>query len=261
MRLRLTIAYDGRPFAGWQSQPGGNTVQDHLERAMGVILKTAPPPVVHGSGRTDAGVHALGQVAHCEVPDHSRMDEAAWRRALNVHLPPGIRVMEVHFAEADFHARFDAAGKTYRYRIWNDEVLPPLEAGLAWHIPHRLDFPLLAEACRLCEGTHDFKAFAANRGDGKDDGRDTVRHLWSVTLSQEGPCLTLTFHGSGFLYKMVRMLTGSLMRVAMGRVSVSWLTELLTTPAGKKTHHTAPADGLCLVQVDYANRPESPVRS
>jgi tRNA pseudouridine38-40 synthase len=251
MRLRLTIAYDGRSFAGWQSQPGGNTVQDHLEAAMGRILKLDEPPAVHGSGRTDAGVHALGQVAHCDIPSESRMDTAAWRRALNVHLPPGIRVMEAAFADEAFHARFDATGKTYRYRIWNDEVLPPLEAGLAWHVPHRLDLALLEEACRLCEGTHDFAAFAANRGDGKDEGRDTVRHLWSVRAGKEGLCLTLTFHGSGFLYKMVRLLTGSVMRVAMGRAQVSWLQELLSAPKGNKSHHTAPADGLYLVGVDY----------
>jgi tRNA pseudouridine38-40 synthase len=251
MRLRLTIAYDGRPFAGWQSQPAGNTVQDHLEAALGRILKMETPPAVHGSGRTDAGVHALGQVAHCDVPDTSRMDTAAWRRALNVHLPPGIRIMEVTPAAGNFHARFDAAGKTYRYRVWNDEVLPPLEAGLAWHVPHRLDLALLEEACRSCEGTHDFGAFAANRGDGKDEGRDTVRHLWSVRLERESPCLILTFHGSGFLYKMVRLLTGSLMRVAMGRAPVFWLQQLLTASGGKKSHHTAPADGLYLVSVDY----------
>src|SRR6188768_1671210 len=98
MRFRLTIAYDGRPFAGWQSQPGGNTVQDHMEKALGLILKQDPPPVIHGSGRTDAGVHAVGQVAHCEVPETSRMDPAAWVRALNVHLLPAIRVMEVSSA-------------------------------------------------------------------------------------------------------------------------------------------------------------------
>lgn len=255
MRLRFLIAYDGRPFAGWQSQAGGNTVQDHLEAALGRILKVARPPAVHGSGRTDAGVHALGQVAHCEVPDTCRLDPAAWRRALNVHLPPGIRVMEVAPAAPDFHARFDASGKTYRYRLWNAEVLPPLEAGLIWHVPHTLDFSALADGCRLLEGTHDFRAFAANRNDGKDASRDTVRHLWSIRLDRNGPEVTLTFHGSGFLYKMVRMLTGSLIRVAMARAPITWLQSLLTHPSSGKTHHTAPADGLYLVRVEYAETP------
>ena len=251
MRLRFTIAWDGRPYAGWQSQPGGNTVQDHLEAAVARVLKLPAPAAVHGSGRTDTGVHGLGQVAHCDVPDTCRMDMDAWRRALNVHLPPSIRVLEAAVAPPEFHARFDAAGKTYRYRIWTAPVLPPLEAGLAWHVPHTLDRVLLAAACRMCEGEHDFTAFAANRGDGKDAGRDTVRRIWSVTAAEEGPLLTLTFHGNGFLYRMVRLLTGSIVRVAQGRAPLSWLQYLLTAPPGEKSHHTAPADGLYLVSVDY----------
>src|SRR5688572_25848748 len=226
MRLRLTIAYDGRPFAGWQSQPGGNTVQDRLEAAFGCILKRSDPLPVHGSGRTDAGVHALGQVAHCDVPDDWRMDMPAWRRALNVHLPPGIRIVEVVPSDEKFHARFDAAGKTYRYRIWNHEVLPPLEVGLAWQVPQHLDDAVIEECCRLCEGTHDFAAFAANRGDGRDEGRDTVRHLWSIRMERQNSCISLTFHGSGFLYRMVRMLTGSVVRVAMNRAPKAWLQQL-----------------------------------
>lgn len=252
MRVRLTIAYDGRPFAGWQSQPGGNTVQDLLEAAVGRILKTEQPVPVHGSGRTDAGVHALGQVAHVDVPDTCRMDVAAWRRALNGQLPPAIRVLAVARAADEFHARFQAAGKTYRYRIWNDEVLPPLEAGLAWQMPHRMDFTGLEAACRLCEGRRDFSAFAANRCDGKDANRDKVRELFRVKLEHAAPLITLTFHGSGFLYKMVRLLTGSMVRVARGREPLSWLAHLLTAPPGEKSHHTAPADGLYLVSVDYA---------
>jgi tRNA pseudouridine38-40 synthase len=254
MRLRLTIAYDGRPFAGWQSQPGGNTVQDHLEAALAKILKTDPPPVIHGSGRTDTGVHALGQVAHFDAPESCSMDTGAWLRALNVHLPPAIRIMEMQAAEPGFHARFDATGKTYRYRIWNADVLPPLEAGRAWHVPRAIDFPLLADACRMCEGTHDFSAFAANRGDGKDAGRDTVRTLWSVGIDRDGPCLTLTFRGTGFLYKMVRLLTGSLVRVALHRAPAAWMQQLLSFPGDAKTHHLAPADGLYLVNVEYSDQ-------
>lgn len=251
MRLRLTIAYDGRPFAGWQSQAGGNTVQDHLERSVQRVLKLDAKPVIHGSGRTDAGVHGLAQVAHVDVPDGCRMEMAAWVRALNVHLPAAIRVTSVSPSTPEFHARFDATGKIYRYRIWHAPILPPLEAGLAWHVPHQLDFATLSAACRLCEGEHDFTAFAANRGDGKDEGRDAVRELWSVTVDHPAPLLTLTFHGSGFLYKMVRLLTGSFIRVAMGRAPVSWLEHLLTAPPREKTHYLAPADGLYLAEVEY----------
>ena len=219
-------------------------MQDLLEAAAAEILKVEPPVAMHGSGRTDAGVHALGQVAHFDVPDTCRMDEGAWRRALNVHLPPGIRVMAVTRVADDFHARFQAAGKTYRYRIWNDDVLPPLEAGLAWQVPHRMDFTGMKAACRMCEGRHDFTAFAANRGDGKDADRDKVRELFSVKLEHTAPLIALTFHGSGFLYKMVRLLTASIVRVAQGREPLSWLAHLLTAPPGEKSHHTAPADGL-----------------
>lgn len=252
MRLRLLIAYDGRPFAGWQSQPGGNTVQDHLEKAVSLVLKSDTRVVVHGSGRTDAGVHALAQCAHFDAPETPSLGPAAWRRALNVHLPPAIRVMEVAPAADHWHARFDAAGKTYRYRLWTGPILPPHEAGLAWHVPQRLDPAVLADACRFCEGRHDFRSFAANRGDGKDATRDTVRELWSLSAESDGPLLTLTFHGSGFLYKMVRLLTGGIVRVAQGRAPLSWLEHLLTAPPGEKCHYAAPADGLYLVSVDYA---------
>ncbi len=230
-------------------------MQDHLERSVQRVLKLDTRPVIHGSGRTDAGVHGLGQVAHVEVPDDCRMEMAAWVRALNVHLPAAIRVMAAAQAAPDFHARFDATGKTYRYRIWHAPILPPLEAGLAWHVPHPVDFSLLKAACQLCEGTHDFTAFAANRGDGRDEGRDAVRHLWSIGVDHPAPLLTLTFHGSGFLYKMVRLLTGSIIRVAMGRAPVSWLEHLLTAPPGEKTHYLAPADGLYLTEVEYPVEP------
>jgi tRNA pseudouridine38-40 synthase len=252
MRLRFTIAWDGRPFAGWQSQPGGNTVQDLLEAAVARVLKLPEPVAVHGSGRTDAGVHGLGQVAHCVVPKSCRMDAVAWRRAINVHLPPTIRVLEVKRAAEGFHSRFDATGKTYRYRLWTGAVLPPLEAGLAWHVPHPIDMDLLEAACARCRGEHDFAAFAANRRDGKDDVRDTVRRLWRVEVQSEGPLVTLTFQGNGFLYRMVRLLTGSIVRVAHGRAPLSWLEHLLTAPKGEKSHYTAPAGGLYLVEVSYA---------
>lgn len=251
MRLRFTIAWDGRPFAGWQSQPHGNTVQDFMEAAVAKVLKSPAPVRVQGSGRTDTGVHALGQIAHCDVPDGWRMDVAAWRRALNVHLPPAIRVLEVTPAAENFHARFDAAGKTYRYRLWTGDVLPPLEAGLAWHVPQPLVLQALEAACRQCEGKHDFASFAANRGDGKDEGRDTVRSIWRVQVEGTGPLVSLTFHGSGFLYRMVRLLTGSIVRVAQGRAPLSWLEHLLNAPPGEKSHYAAPADGLCLMSVDY----------
>ena len=248
-RLRLTLAYDGRPFAGWQSQPSGQTVQDTLEKALLQILPDQPLRVT-ASGRTDAGVHALGQVVHFDTPAGSSLPPDAWLRALNVHLPPSIRVMESRVVPDTFHARFDATGKTYRYRLWTGAVLPPLEAGLACHHPRPLDLTALTGACVALQGTHDFTNFAAFRGH-EDGTEDNVRTLWTVEPGVQGAVLTLTFHGSGFLYKMVRLLTGGLLRVATGRVSLTWLTDLLQRRVPGKCAHVAAAAGLYLVEVDY----------
>lgn len=248
-RFCLTLAYDGRPFAGWQSQPSGQTVQDTLERAIHKILPAHPTRVL-ASGRTDAGVHALGQVVHFTTPTENTLRPEAWQRALNVHLPPSIRVMQSAIVPDTFHARFDATGKTYRYRVWTGPVLPPLEAGLACHHPRALDYEDLKVACVMLTGSHDFTNFAAFRGNERGT-EDNTRTLWSVIPHLQGNLLTLTFHGSGFLYKMVRLLTGALLRVAAKQETLDWLSALLHRQAPGKCAHVAPADGLYLVQVDY----------
>ena len=245
-RLRLTVAYDGRPFDGWQSQARGNTIQDHLETAFARLCGGHRIPV-HGSGRTDAGVHALGQVAHADVPDRTRHTPERWRAALNSYLPAEIRVMEVRFARPGFHARFVAKGKIYRYRIWNAPVLDPLENGRAWHFPAPLDFAVLRQAADLLVGQHDFAAFAANRGKPVES---TVRTIRRVALQRRSALVTLDFEGDGFLYKMVRLLTGSIVRCAQGRASLAWINELLAAN-GMKTSFAAPADGLYLMRVLY----------
>lgn len=249
-RLRLLIAYDGRPYAGWQSQPSGLTVQDTLEQAFPKILPDLPAPRLSASGRTDAGVHALGQVAHFDTPAGSTLPPEAWQRALNVHLPPTIRIMSCAVVPDTFHSRFDATGKTYQYRLWTGRVLPPLEAGLACHHPRPIDFDALAEACAAISGTHDFSGFAAFRGN-EDGSEDNVRTLWSVQPRRLGDLLEINFHGSGFLYKMVRLLTGALLRVATGREPLCWLTDLLHRRVSGKCQHVASADGLYLISVDY----------
>ena len=249
MRLRLTIAYDGRPFGGWQSQPNADTVQDRLESAAAEIGGRAVR--IHGSGRTDAGVHALAQVAHFDPPQHLTMNPANWLPALNTKLPPTIRVMECAEVPADFHARFSATGKHYRYRISTRPVLPPLDAGLAWHQPQGFDPELLQAALDLFQGHHDFRAFGARRGN-ETPATDFHRTLSEVSchLSDDGPLLN--FHGDGFLYKMVRMLTGSAVAVATGKLLLEDLAELLNTPGPTdRTRHCAPADGLTLVGVAY----------
>ena len=245
-RLRLTVAYDGRPFAGWQSQARGNTVQDYLEAAFAKLCGGQRIPI-HGSGRTDAGVHAIGQVAHVDVPDRVRHTPERWRGALNSYLPPEIRVLAVHLARPDFHARFLARGKVYRYRIWNAPVLDPLEHGRVWHFPHPLDLSTLQCASELLLGEHDFAGFSANRG--KPD-ENTVRTIRRIAVRRRAALIIMDFEGDGFLYKMVRLLTGTMVRCAQGRASLEWISELLAAN-GKKTSFAAPAEGLYLLRVQY----------
>jgi tRNA pseudouridine38-40 synthase len=247
LRLRLLIAYDGRPFRGWQSQATKDAVQDHLEAA---FARTIGEKVsVQGSGRTDAGVHALAQVAHADVPAE-RLAVEAWRGALNNFLPPEIRVLRVTRAAAEFHARFDARGKIYTYRIWNETYLHPLEIGRAWHMPSSLDLEILRTGADLYVGRHDFAGFAANRSAGYA-AENTVRTIHRVALTQRGHLLTLRFEGDGFLYKMIRLLTGTLVRCAQGRAELDFIRDLLAAQGARKTSFAAPADGLYLTKVLY----------
>lgn len=244
-RLRLTVAYDGRPFRGWQSQATKDAVQDFIEGAF--IKIVGKRVVVIGSGRTDAGVHALGQVAHASIPK-GRLAARQWRDALNAHLPDEIRVLRASKAPADFHAQYHAQGKEYIYRIWNGPFLHPLEIGRAWFVPRRLDLDRMRECARLLEGTHDFAGFAANRGEPVED---TERTIHSIRIARRGGLLTLRFTGDGFLYRMVRLLTGTLIRCAEGRAGPEFLAELLGAKGAKKTHFQAPAEGLYLARVIY----------
>jgi len=249
MRLRLTIAYDGRSYGGWQSQPNADTIQDRLEAAAVEIGGQAVR--IHGSGRTDSGVHALGQVAHFDPPGHLTMNPANWLPALNTKLPPTIRVMECEEVPADFHARFSATTKHYRYRISTRPVLPPLDAGLAWHLPQGCDPDLLQAALDLFQGTHDFRAFGARRGnETPDTDFHRTLHQAACTWTDDGPLID--FRGDGFLYKMVRMLTGSALAVAGGKLPIEDFKSLLHSPGpSDRTMHCAPAAGLTLMGVDY----------
>ena len=246
-RIKLTIAYDGASFEGWQSQPGGGTVQDRLQAAISGIA--AGEVRVSGSGRTDTGVHALGQVAHFDAPEGSRMDAGAWLRAINTKLPAAIRVMAAEQTDDEFHARFSAVGKTYRYKIDTSPVAQPLRAGRVWHHPGGLDVEALREACGLYLGEHDFASFAANRRDGKDP--NTLRTISAVDVEAGGGTVAISFSGNGFLYKMVRLLVGGAVRVAEGREDVSWIQRLLDEPGVAKCQYCAPGGGLYLVEVDY----------
>jgi tRNA pseudouridine38-40 synthase len=244
-RLKLIVAYDGAPFDGWQSQQHHNTIQDELERAFKEI--GGEHARVHGSGRTDAGVHALAQCAHIDVPDR-RLSVERWRNALNAVLPPAIRVLRCRYVSPDFHARFSAKQKTYRYRMWAGPVLPPLELNRAWHIQTSLDVDLLKAAGRKFVGKHDFGAFAANRGKKEEN---TVRTISSLEIRRRGPDLAIEVTGDGFLYKMVRLMVGSMIRVALGKVELQEITSKLNSGESANARYVAPGYGLYLVKVWY----------
>jgi len=240
----MIIAYDGTPFAGWQSQLHRNTIQDHLERAFERV--TSRRVRVHGAGRTDAGVHALAQCVHADVGKF--LTPARWLKAMNALLPPAIRVLRCRYVSSDFHARLSAKGKIYRYRIWFAPVLPPFEYRRAWHIPRPLDIKILTEAAKQFVGTHDFTGFAANRGKAEES---TIRTIYSVRVTQKGSCVTIEFDGDGFLYKMVRLIVGSLVKYALGKMRTEDLTWRLDSGQTRAARFAAPAEGLFLVRVRY----------
>jgi tRNA pseudouridine38-40 synthase len=254
-KLKLIVTYDGAPFAGWQSQSHRNTVQDHLERAFERI--TGKAVRIHGAGRTDAGVHALAQCAHVDVLKSLPPDR--WIKALNALLPPAIRVLRCRYVSQDFHARLSAKGKIYRYRIWIAPVLPPFEYRRAWHLAQPIDLKILKSAAKHFVGTHAFAAFAANRGKSAsrtDSSRGEpepgkIRTINSVRVHQKGPCLTIEFDGNGFLYKMVRLIVGALVKCALGKMRVEEITSRLHSGKVSSARFAAPAEGLYLVRVRY----------
>lgn len=253
-RFRIDVAYDGRPYSGWQSQVGGNTIQDILLEAARKICPEIAG--IHGSGRTDAGVSAEKQVAHFDAPAELRMRGPEWQKALNSSLPATIRVMNCGEIDAEFHARFSAEQKLYRYLVSFADVLPPLDAGLVWHQRGFDRFEELSAGVSHFCGEHDFRAFSANRGDGFDETRDTIRSI-SRAECVRAPQQRLIFYfqGSGFLYKMVRFLVGSAFYYAHGKLSSEELLSLLGGhDSGEKAPFCAPAAGLSLENVVYSGK-------
>src|SRR5437588_1398445 len=244
-RLKLVISYDGRDFAGWQSQRHGNTVQDRLEEAFERICGSRL--AVTGSGRTDAEVHALGQCAHVDVPA-AQFAAERWLKALNGVLPQTIRILRARFVPKSFHARFSAKGKVYRYRIINGLVRPPLEIGRAWHIAAPVERDLLGRAAALFAGRHDFAAFAANRG---KEELSTMRTIEYVRVASRRSLIEIEFLADGFLYKMVRLMVGAIVRCALERESLQSIELRLERPSWAPARLVAPAAGLYLVRVCY----------
>jgi tRNA pseudouridine38-40 synthase len=242
--IKLTIAYDGTEFVGWQRQENGVSIQGVIEDALARIDGAAV--TLHGAGRTDAGAHALGQVASARVA--ADLDDATMMKALNGSLPEAIRVTAVQTMPADFHARFSATGKSYEYRIWNEPVVPPFIRLYAWHVPERLDIEAMRDAARAIVGAHDFAGFRSARS----INHTTVREMTSTGWRVPGDgMLVFDIAGKGFLRYMVRSLVGTLVEIGRGQRPVAEMASLLGTPDRSAAGRTAPAHGLFLVKVDY----------
>ena len=243
-RYRLLLAYDGTAYAGWQVQPARRTIQGELEQALQQL--TRQPVRVQCSGRTDAGVHAAGQVAHFDL-DRSAAP-AKLLPGLNALLDDDIRVLAVRRARADFHARFSATGKEYRYFIWNDAVLPPLVRASRWLVRQPLDVAAMRQAAAALVGRQDFAAFTANPN---REVRGTVRHLRELRVTRRGREIVICARGDGFLYKMVRSLAGFLVRVGAGELPPEAARTLLAARQRTAEVPTAPPQGLFLWRVFY----------
>jgi len=243
-RYRITVAYDGTAYAGWQVQLGARTVQAELEA---VLLRLGGGEIkVNGSGRTDAGVHARGQVAHFDFPRPFAVKDML--RALNAWLPVDVRVLDVDIVPGDFHARRHAVGKEYRYFIWNHPVMLPTARLYHLQVPHALDVKAMQDAGRLLEGTHDFASFSANPSRVVES---TVRTISSLEVTASEAVITLAVRGDGFLYKMVRSITGWLIRVGQGEVPACQTADILASGIRTATVPTAPPQGLFLWRVWY----------
>ena len=254
-RLKITVAYDGTDFHGWQVQPGRATVQNTLQEILSGIEGRAVPVV--GSGRTDAGVHARAQVAACSL--ENGIPPLNLRRAMNRLLPPSVRVLSVEEVEESFHPRFDAVAKTYEYRIFRGEVCDPFEWRYVHHHPYPLDVRAMDAVAPLFVGEHDFTAFAAS--DPKAAlGKSKVRRIFSSRLDVSDQYLVYRVRGSGFLKHMVRNIVGFLLEAGKGNAGPERLQVLLTPGCAVKAGCRVPAKGLTLLQVEYRPGDESLLR-
>jgi tRNA pseudouridine38-40 synthase len=245
-RLRITVAYDGTNYHGWQVQPGLATVQGELQRTLSEI--EGAPVHVHGSGRTDAGVHALAQVAAFDLTNPLPCSNL--QKAMNRLLPRDIRVSDVAEAVPDFHPRYDATAKTYEYRILRAEICPPFDRCYVHHHPFPLDEAKMIELASFYTGEHDFSAFAA--ADERDAlGLSKVRTIFSSVLARDGDRLIYRIRGSGFLKHMVRNMVGVLLEVGKGNLGLQELQTRLTAGSAIPPGPTAPARGLFLISVEY----------
>ncbi len=242
-KLKLTLAYDGTWYHGWQSQPGVPTIQEKLERALEGILDHEI--TTYASGRTDAGVHAHGQVAHLET--ERAIDTDAFHRGVNALLPPDIRVTAVEEVSADFHARGSARSKTYEYHIWRSTVVSPFHVRYVHSIWQYLDAEKIDRATTHFVGRHDFTSFSSSETTKKTHTREVYEALWE----QIGDEWIFRIRANGFLQHMVRTIVGTLIKVGKGQVDPEEIPAILEARDRQRSGPTAPAKGLHLIGVDY----------
>jgi len=240
-RIKLIIAYDGTNYVGWQYQPNGMSVQQRLEQAIQQL--TGIIHTVYSSGRTDSGVHARGMVCHLDT--ERDLPLSAWREGLNRFLPDDIAIRHAEKVDDQFHARFSARSKHYRYTILRDPVRSPLERKITWQVKKPLDLEKMERAAQDFLGQHDFAAF---RTSGCSAGT-TVREIFSIDFSENDSLLHIDICGSGFLRNMVRMMVGTLVQVGRSKRQISVIRELLENAGSAPSVLTAPAQGLCLMEV------------
>ena len=243
-RILLTVSYDGTAYAGWQFQKNGPSIQDEIEKALEKALGRFTR--ITGASRTDAGVHALGQRCHFDTDSNIPADKYPF--VLNRYLPADIRVVAGKQVHDDFHARFDAAGKLYTYRIHNAPQPSAIFRNCTAHYPYPLDERIMDQAGRQILGTHDFAAFAAAGGSAKT----TIRTIDSLSVFRQGEQVILQVHGNAFLYNMVRIIAGTLMGIGQGKLPFDCMKRALETKSRLDLGVTAPASGLELTRVEYA---------
>ena len=242
-RIKLVIEYDGSGFHGWQVQENAHSVQAELEKAIAVI--SGESTRVTGAGRTDTGVHAFGQVAHFDT--QSKIPAEKFSAAFNSILPPEVCILTSHQVPPDFHARFSAAGKTYEYRILNRSIRSPLLAKRAWHVREPLDFEAMELAAKSFIGEHDFSAFCSSCHSIQTFNRTLTASKWT----RQGDCLVYRVSGNGFLYNMVRIMTGTMVEVGLKKRTAESMETLLNGKDRNKAGITAPPHGLYLLEVHY----------
>jgi tRNA pseudouridine38-40 synthase len=241
---RIHLEYDGAGYSGWQLQPNAPTVQHYVQAALSKVLGGSDF-ILHASGRTDAGVHALGQV--CSFSTQAERKPSQIRDGLNALMPPDVSCWHAERVEEDFHARYSVVGKLYRYRIRTVPARSALGRGRSWHHRKPLDVQAMSQALQGVIGTHDFSSF---RGQGCT-ARSPVRELQMATVEQGPNELVLEFYGTGFLRRMVRNLVGSAAQVGVGRKPPEWMVEVLNKKDRNQAGPGAPSCGLYLVRVDY----------